>query len=82
MIMYHVVRSDGLSIESLGTTYSPEAAKEMIRKNIYHYNNRLKEQDDSSFFKMYSRTGMEYVQINDKEDESCCWRAIPIKVDN
>lgn len=82
MIMYHVVRSDGLSIESLGTTYSLEAAKETIRKNIYHYNNRLKEQDDSGFFKMYSRTGMEYVQINNKEDESCCWRAIPIRVDN
>ena len=82
MIMYHVVRSDGLSIESLGTTYSSEAAKETIRKNVYHYNNMLKEQDDSGFFKMYSRTGMEYVQINDKENESCCWRAIPIKVDN
>ena len=82
MIMYHVVRSDGLSIQSLGTTYSLEAAKETIRKNIYYYNNRLKEPDDSGFFKMYSRTGMEYVQINDKEDESCCWRTIPIKVDN
>lgn len=82
MIMYHVVRSDGLSIESLGTTYSLEEAKETIRKNIYYYNNRLKEQDDSGFFKMYSITGMEYVQIDDKENESCCWRAIPIKVDN
>ena len=82
MIMYHVVRSDGLSVESLGITYSLEEAKETIRKNIYYYNNRLKEQDDSSFFKMYSRTGMEYVQINDEEDESCCWRVIPIKVDN
>ena len=82
MIMYHVVKSDGLSIESLGTTCSLEAAKETIRKNIYHYNNRLKEQDDSGFFKMYSRTGMEYVQINNKEKESCCWRAIPIRVDN
>ena len=82
MIMYHIVRSDGLSIESLGTTYSLEAAKETIKKNIYYYNNRLKEQDDSSFFKMYSRTGMEYVQINDEENESCCWRAIPIKVGN
>ena len=80
MIMYHVVKSDGLSIESLGTTCSLEAAKETIRKNIYHYNNRLKEQDDSGFFKMYSRTGMEYVQINNKEKESCCWRAIPITV--
>ena len=82
MVMYHVVRSDGLSIESLGTTYSLEEAKETIRKNIYHYNNRLKEQDDSGFFKMYSMTGMEYVQIDDKEDESCCWRAIPIKIGN
>ena len=82
MIMYHVVRSDGLSIESLGTTYSLGAAKETIRKGIFYYNNRLKEQDDSGFFKMYSMTGMEYVQINDEEDESCCWRAIPIKVDN
>ena len=82
MIMYHVVKSDGLSIESLGTTCSLEAAKETIRKNIYHYNNKLKEQDDSGFFKMYSRTGMEYVQINNKEKESCCWRAIPIRVDN
>ena len=51
MIMYHVVRSDGLSIESLGTTYSLEAAKETIRKNIYYYNNRLKEQDDSGFLR-------------------------------
>ena len=82
MIMYHVVRSDGLSIEPLGTTYSLEEAKETIRKDIYYYNNRLKEQDDSGFFKMYSMTGMEYVQIDDKENESCCWRAIPIKVDN
>ena len=82
MIMYHVVRSDGLSIESLGTTYSLEAAKETIRKDIYHYNNRLKEQDDSGFSKMYSMTGMGYVQIKDKEDESCCWKAIPIKADN
>ena len=82
MIMYYIVRSDGLSIESIGTTYSLEAAKEIIRKNIHHYNNMLKEQDDSSFFKMYSRTGMEYVQINDEENESCCWRAIPIKVDD
>lgn len=82
MIMYHVVRSDGLTIESLGTTCSLEAAKETMRKNIYYYNNRLKEQDDSGFFKMYSMTGMEYVQINDKEDESCCWKAIPIKADN
>lgn len=82
MILYHVVRSDGLTIASLGTTDSLEAAKEIIRKNIHHYNNRLKEQDDSGFFKMYSRTGMEYVQINDEENESCCWRAIPIKVDN
>lgn len=82
MVIYHIVRSDGLSIVSLGTTYSVEAAKETIRKNIYHYNNRLKEQDDSGFLKMYSITGMEYVQIDDKEDESCCWRAIPIKVDN
>lgn len=82
MIMYHVVRSDGLSIESLGTTYFLEEAKETIRKDIYHYNNRLKEQDDSGFFKMYSMTGMEYVQIDDKENESCCWRAIPIKLDN
>ena len=82
MILYHVVRSDGLSIESLGTTYSLEEVKEKKKKNIYHYNNMLKEQDDSGFFKMYSRTGLEYVQINDKENESCCWRAIPIKVDN
>lgn len=82
MIMYHIVRSDGLSIESIGTTYSLEAAKETIRKNIYYYNNSLKEQDDFCFFKMYSITGMEYVQINDEEYESCCWRAIPIKVDN
>lgn len=82
MVIYHIVRSDGLSIVSFGTTYSLEAAKETIIKNIYHYNNRLKEQDDSCFFKMYSITGMEYVQINDEEDESCCWRAIPIKVDN
>lgn len=51
MIMYHVVRSDGLSIASLGTTYSLEAAKETIRKNIYYYNNRLKEQDDSGFLR-------------------------------
>ena len=82
MILYHIVRSDGLSIVSLGTTYSLEAAKETIRNNIYYYNNRLKEQDDAGFFKMYSMTGMEYVQIDDKENESCCWRAIPIKVDN
>ena len=82
MILYHIIRSDGLSIESLGTTYSLETAKETIRKDIYHYNNNLKEQDDSGFFKMYSRTGLEYAQINDKENESCCWRAIPIKVDN
>ena len=82
MIMYHVVRSDGFSVASLGTTCSLEVAKEMIRKDIYHYNNRLKEQDDSGFFKMYSMTGMGYVQINDKEDESCCWKAIPIKADN
>lgn len=27
MILYHMVRSDGLSIVSLGTTYSIEAAK-------------------------------------------------------
>ena len=82
MILYHVVRSDGLSIASLGTTYSLEAAKETMREDIYHYNNRLKEQDDSGFFKMYSMTGMEYVQIDDKENESCCWRAISIKIDN
>lgn len=82
MIMYHIVRSDGLSIESLGTTYSLETAKETIRKDIYYYNNRLKEQDDSGFFKMYSMTGMEYVQIDDRENESCCWRAIPIKAGN
>lgn len=82
MILYHVVRSDGLSIESLGAPYSLEAAKEIIRQDIYHYNNRLKEQDDSGFFKMYSMSGMEYVQINDEEDESCCWRVIPIKVDD
>lgn len=82
MIMYHVVRSDGLTIESLGTIYSLEEAKETMRKNIYHYNNRLKEQDDSGFFKTYSMSGMEYVQIDDKGDESCCWRVIPIKVDN
>lgn len=81
MILYHIVRSDGLSIVSLGTTYSLEAAKETIRKNIHHYNNRLKEQDDSNFFKMYSMSGMEYAQIDDEEDESCCWRVIPIKVD-
>lgn len=81
MIMYHVVRSDGLSIQSLEITYSLEAAKETIRKNIYYYNNRLKEQDDSNLFKMYSMSGMEYVQIDDEEDESCCWRAIPIKID-
>lgn len=80
MIMYNTVRSDGLSIKSLGTTCSLEAAKETIRKDIYHYNSRLKEQDDSGFFKMYSMTGMEYVQIDDKENESCCWRAIPITV--
>ena len=42
----------------------------------------LKEQDDSGFFKMYSMTSMEYVQIDDKENESCCWRIIPIKIDN
>lgn len=82
MIMYHVVRSDGFSVASLGTTCSLEAAKETIRKNIYHYNNRLKEQDDSNLFKMYSMSGMEYIQIDDEEDESCCWRAIPIKVNN
>lgn len=82
MIMYHVVRSDGFSVASLGITCSLEVVKEMIRKDIYHYNNRLKKQDDSGFFKMYSRTGMEYVQINDEENESCCWRAIPIKVGN
>lgn len=81
MILYHIVRSDGLSIVSLGTTYSIEAAKETIRKNIRHYNNNLKQKDDSNFFKMYSMSGMEYVQIDDEEDESCCWRAIPIKVD-
>lgn len=81
MILYHIVRSDGLSIVSLGTTYSIEAAKETIRKNIRHYNNNLKQKNDSSLFKMYSMNGMEYVQIDDEEDESCCWRAVPIKVD-
>lgn len=81
MVIYHIVRSDGLSIVSLGTTYSIEAAKETIRKNIRHYNSNLKQKDDSNLFKMYSMSGMEYVQIDDEEDESCCWRAIPIKVD-
>lgn len=81
MILYHIVRSDGLSIVSLGTTYSIEAAKEIIRKNIRHYNSNLKQKDDSNLFKMYSMSGMEYVQIDDEEDESCCWRAIPIRVD-
>lgn len=81
MILYHIVRSDGLSIVSLGITYSLEAAKETIRKNIHHYNNNLKQKDDSNLFKMYSMSGMEYVQIDNEEDESCCWRAIPIKVD-
>ena len=50
MILYHIVRSDGLSIVSLGTTYSVEAAKETIRKNIRHYNSNLKQKDDSNFF--------------------------------
>ena len=81
MILYHIVRSDGLSIVSLGTTYSIEEAKETIRKNIRHYNSNLKQKDDSNLFKIYSMSGMEYVQIDDEEDESCCWRAIPIKVD-
>ena len=81
MILYHIVRSDGISIVSLGTTYSVEAAKETIRKNIRHYNSNLKQKDDSNFFKMYSMSGMEYVQIDEEENESCCWRAIHIKVD-
>lgn len=35
MILYHVVRSNGLSIESLGTTYSLEAAKKKQLERIF-----------------------------------------------
>lgn len=80
MTLYYVFRSDGLTIRYVSYCKSLSLAKKIMKLDISYYN-KLRENDDSNSFKMYSMNGMEYVQIDDEEDESCCWRIIPIKVD-